>query len=187
MNQQLKQRLVGAMVVVALAIIFLPSLLQKDDRVPLDTTSEIPPAPIIEPVVIKPPERPVDMPETDDQALFQPKLVEQGEIEEDSKTKPENSVKFEQPGLNESGVPIGWVVQVGSFKSKTSAEQLTQDLIANDFKAYSKPVSTKKGEFVRIFIGPFIDQKLALATKQQIDRDYQVDSKVLRFNPASGD
>ncbi|MFT5351185.1 MAG: DedD protein [Cellvibrionaceae bacterium] len=174
------------MVIVALGIIFLPSFFQKDKRSPLETESEIPPALVIEPVIVAPPVRPDNVLEPDNQSVFQPELMEEDNLTSGSPVGADNSIDSGKARLTESGVPVGWVVQIASFKSKDSAEKLTQDLIESDFKAYSKPVFTSKGEFFRVFIGPFIDKEQALKTKRTVDRDYQMDARVLRFNPASG-
>jgi DedD protein len=45
LDDRLKQRLVGALVLVVLAIIFLPVLFDREPIEPLDTQTQIPPAP----------------------------------------------------------------------------------------------------------------------------------------------
>ena len=121
MDENLKQRIVGAAVLLALAIIFLPSLFYKEKRVEIDTVTQIPPSPKIEPVVIPQPSKPkgVDIPPSDQ--LFQPEFVEtteeqplpapektQAEIIKPVK-KPIVKIKkvVEQPRLNALGTPIG--------------------------------------------------------------------------------
>lgn len=91
MNQAFKQRLVGASVIVALAIIFLPSLLEQRPKVVMSSDSEIPPPPAIEPVEFAPSQIARQSSQLEQfskqaqtQALFQPPLTTtaQGNIDE---------------------------------------------------------------------------------------------------------
>ncbi|MGH1486078.1 MAG: SPOR domain-containing protein [Cellvibrionaceae bacterium] len=216
LDEKLKQRLVGASVLIALAIIFLPSFFHKDERVSIDTTTQIPPAPVIAPVVIPQPVKPNKLdkiaPPPADQ-LFQPKVIEnelvdtkkidaetvksaKGLNQKEEKGKKANTLSKstafskpktdEKPRLTKSGVPVGWVVQVASLKSKDSAKKLTAKLIKSGFKAYEQSVKTDQGEFFRVFVGPFIDKSLASGAKQKVDKQHKVKSRILRFNPVSG-
>lgn len=178
LDEKLKQRLVGASVLVAVAVIFLPSFFHKDERISIDTATQIPPAPMIAPVVIPQPVKPAQLdkiaPPPADQ-LFQPKVM--------ASSKPRVGDK---PRLTKTGVPVGWVVQVASLKSEASAQKLTAKLIQSAFKAYHQSVKTKQGAFFRVFVGPFIDKSLANNVKQKVDKQYKVESRILRFNPVSG-
>lgn len=253
MDENIKQRLVGAAVLVALAVIFLPALFDKDERVAIDTTSQIPPAPTIETVDIPRPTKPEGINVPPAGTLFQPELVEDEEdkekpetiktkTEEESKptandskqvasaveadktdstqttdtklastAKPEPQTKVvtkpvstplptpvtvkpvptkpktpAKPRLSESGVPIGWVIQAASFKSAKAAQGFTDKLLKAKYEAYFKSVETSKGEYFRVFVGPYVDEQQAIDVKRVIDKAYKVRSQVLRFNPISG-
>ncbi len=81
MEIKLKQRLVGAMVLIALAIIFLPSLFHKDERVALDSTSLIPPQPKVESIVITAPVKPEGIePAPNPDKAFQPPVTKSSEL-----------------------------------------------------------------------------------------------------------
>lgn len=54
----LKQRLVGAFVILSLAIIFLPMIFDKPHSVGTSSIATIPPEPDVKPVIIKKPEKP---------------------------------------------------------------------------------------------------------------------------------
>ncbi len=200
----IKQRLVGACVLVALAVIFLPSFFQKNERVAIDTTSQIPPAPAIETVVIPRPEKPEGIKVPPPEELFQPKVVDApklppkpqsttpssepiAEVKKPVKPKAPPKKIAEKPRLNEKGAPVGWVVQAASFKAQEGAQKLTDRLLKADYRAYSQSVNTEKGVFYRVFIGPFIDEQRANKAKQTVDKAYKVQSRVLRYNPVSGD
>lgn len=179
LDEKLKQRLVGVMVLVALAIIFLPSLFHRKELVEIDTTTQIPPAPNIEPVVIAPPTKPENIEIPPPQELFRPQEPEE-EVVVDSEEP------SEAPSLTDKGVPAGWVVQVGSFKSVEGATSLVDGLLKKKLPAYKKTVETSQGQFVRVFVGPYIEQGRANEIKKQLDREYQVKSKIIRFNSLAG-
>ncbi len=182
MDTKHKQRLVGVMVLISLAIIFLPSLFHRDQRVEVDTTTLIPSKPVAKPIVIKSPTKPADVtPAPAPEVAFQPPVVEEKAKQENIKTPaPEPETK---PNLNEQGIPNAWVIQVGSFKSQTRADELKKNLLAKEYKAYTRSVNTAKGEFFRVFTGPYIDRSRALSFKKQIDKNYRVTSQVLKFAP----
>jgi DedD protein len=222
LDEKLKQRLVGAAVLVALAIIFLPSLLHRDERIVIDTTSQIPtPPPVSKPISIPKPVKPEGIQASPPpEKLFQPEVVEntppdtqslnpQDDTEEKEssnkiaatvpaktdaktsaaiKTKPSAAIKpkAQEPKLNVAGLPIGWVIQVASLKTLESAKTLSKRLEKEDYRSYHRSVSTDKGQFFRVFIGPYIEQKRANEIKAAVDKAYKVNSRVLRFNPESG-
>jgi DedD protein len=55
MNDGLKQRIIGALVLVALAVIFLPVLFDKERIAPVDRATQIPLAPVVVPALIPEP------------------------------------------------------------------------------------------------------------------------------------
>lgn len=78
LNDGVKQRIVGALVLAALAVIFLPSLFDREGARFVDVTSQIPVAPDIKPISIAEPEPVADIepaPPVND--VFQPEFVEQ--------------------------------------------------------------------------------------------------------------
>ena len=90
------------MVLMALAVIFLPSLFHRDERQQIDTVTQIPPSPVFEPVTIPKPVKPEGIKQPDIEKLFQPQTA----------PNLQNALKLpDKPELTESGVPIAWVVQ----------------------------------------------------------------------------
>ncbi|WP_288130479.1 SPOR domain-containing protein [Microbulbifer sp.] len=78
LNDGVRQRVVGALVLVALAVIFLPSLLDREGARYIDITSQIPEPPDIQPIAIAEPEPVVDVaPAPPVNEVFQPEFKEQ--------------------------------------------------------------------------------------------------------------
>lgn len=195
MDEHLKQRLVGASVLIALAVIFLPSFFQKSERVEISTRSQIPEAPSIDPVIINRPIKPAGVVVPSASELFQPAPQASGSAGTAETTAPaatestiENVAETAKidARFNSQGLPLGWVLQVASFKSKVSAENFVTTLSKGNDRAYFKPAKTSQGQFYRVYLGPLIDKNQALARQQEIDKTHKVKSRLLRFNPISG-
>lgn len=197
LNDGFKQRIVGALVLAALAVIFLPTLFDREGARYIDVTSQIPPAPDIRPIEIAPPQpvagaAPAPAPEQ----LFQPAVVEQGSnpgsvkpdsVAETAIAEPEKTEKLQKkkqdssPVLDAQGLPIAWVVQVASYREESRAEKLRGRLMDEGYKAYTRAVTTDKGRFVRVFVGPNVSKADALAAKQELDQLLKAQTLVLRF------
>lgn len=195
MDEHLKQRLVGASVLIALAVIFLPSFFQQAERVEINTRSQIPEAPSIEPIVINKPIKPAGVVVPAASELFQPgpQPIENTEFVESTTLAATEStldvvakVPKVDAELNSQGVPLGWVIQVASFKSKVSAENFVTTLSKGNDRAYFKSAKTSQGQFYRVYLGPLIDKNQAIARQLEIDKTHKVKSQLLRFNPISG-
>jgi DedD protein len=202
-DEHLKQRLVGAAVLVALAVIFLPSFFQRNERVDIDTRSHIPASPSIEPIVINKPIKPKGIVVPKASELFQPAPPQPSSdgvvVENVVKDIKSATLKDKESSLNTvaktpkvdaklnaKGVPLGWVLQVASFKSKDSAEKFAKTLSKGNDRAYFKSVKTDQGQFYRVYLGPLIDKNQAVARQKEINKTHKVKSQLLRFNPLSG-
>lgn len=167
MDSALKQRLVGATVLVALGVIFIPMLLERgseDSR--LSVRMEIPPKPEFsnqKTVLDNPPKiEPIETPQPIDQAIEQakPKKSEEksdsasggGEIAASVETMPKNPVSKNKTAGDQ------WIVQVGSFSRQANAEVLRDKLKKDGFAAYMESARTVAGSVYRVRIGP-IEQR----------------------------
>lgn len=182
MDQRLKQRLVGVMVLLALAIIFLPSLFHRDQRVTVDTTTLIPPKPRVAPVIIEPAVSNIEVePAPSPEKAFQPPVLDDDASLVSKSESKANVEAAPKPSLNAKGLPNTWVVQVGSFQSQKRADELKEKLFGKKYKAYTRAVNTSKGKFFRVFVGPYVDKGRARAAKTAVDKQYKVNSQVLKF------
>lgn len=178
MEEKSKHRLIGALVLLSLAIIFLPSLIYRDNatqEIIVRSQAPIPPAPTIEPVEISSPPTPLEPAVRQESTLL---------FEPEEPTPTEETIV--SPRLTEKGVPEGWLIQVASLSLKKSAEVLVSRLKADSYSAYWESAQTQQGERYRVFVGPQIDKARAEKAKAAIDQSYKVSSRLLRFNPAAG-
>ena len=173
MSDGLKQRIAGAFVLGVLGLIILPTLLDFGDPLKIDRTSKLPPAPEIEAVTASRAERPESVPKV-------PRVDPIFDIE---KSKPAGDAAEQPYGLNDSNLPKAWVLQVSSFVDKAKAEELIKRLRKNDYKAFSKTVPVDGQVHSRVYVGPKIDRRRAVAEKTKIDRLLKTNAIILKYIP----
>lgn len=207
MSDRFKQRLVGALVLVALAVVFLPVLFNLEPRRPLDQTSQIPPAPEVEPVEVDEPREPevTSEPPLHEQA-FQPdaaseppsdgeggqamspevpetEAIRRAAEAEEASDVPDTEPPETEPRLAESGLPAAWVVQAASYRDAAGAEAMADRLMEAGFKAFVRSAEVDGAEVHRVFVGPMVLRKRAEEQKARIDASLGVDSLVLPYEP----
>lgn len=185
MDDGLKQRLVGAVVLAAIAVIFLPSLFDQDSRSRIDTTSKIPPRTLVTAAKFEAPVRPETVSQAPDPEAMYELLEDEPVPAAKNQQQPEPEVISKTPsvGLNDKGVPKGWVIQVASYKKLAQAEALKNTLIEEGYKAYVHSLTNSKGKVSRVMVGPKIDQKAAQKVKKKLDQSLNVDTLIKRFEP----
>ncbi len=159
MNEVLKQRIVGAAVIIALAAIFIPMLF--DDPVPdADSyTNEIslPQEPVnnMQPLID-------DLPKNKNDVLSRPKAV-QVDLQEKIIKETRQQAKLQS-----------WVIQVGSFSQKQNADEFRDKLRKQKFTAYVDSVKAERGTLYRLRVGPELDEKRALKTQKRLESLYKI-------------
>lgn len=194
MNDGLKQRLVGAVVLVALAVIFVPSLLREQQPEPVDTRTQIPEQPAIEPLTFEVPQQPENIePAPAPETMFMPEdqtqpvqddLEWDSGVREQAEQSPESEAppKSDEERLAEQGVQA-WVVQVASFSNLETANKLRDRLQEQGYKAYVRSVEIGSGTVSRVYIGPKLKRAEAESIKSEVDQSLRVDALVLKFQP----
>lgn len=197
LNDGFKQRILGALVLAALAVIFLPTLFDREGARYINATSQIPPAPEVQPIEIAQPQPVADAaPAPAPDEAFQPEVVEQdsslppeepekvaevAEKQPEKTAQPKTVQKDSSPVLDGAGLPVSWVVQVASYRDAGRAEKLRSQLMDDGYKAYTREVTTDKGRFVRVFVGPKVSKSDAQAVKRELDQLLKAQTLVLRF------
>jgi DedD protein len=202
-----QNRLVGTIIVAAVAIIVLPDLLDGNKKTYQDEFDKIPPPPKVEFVKTTrnfPQDKMVNVTEEilsnetalDDEFSTADKdaksKVEAVEVETkpivDSKTQ--NEIK-KQPVIitpanilpEKSVIKQAWVVQLGSFRHKKNVAQLLLKLKDNGYTAFTKPIKTKSGTLIKVFIGPELVQNSLKKKIPALKKLTGVQGKIARFYP----
>ena len=181
-----KRRVVGTIVLLALALITLPQLFDGEGSYQPQVQSRIPERPIItllpEPQQVRPAmvgdsQSPSVTAEAQDESTepshsteasmptgraVSDNASELAEVSSEARSEASaTTVSTEtasRPTLNASGLPEGWVVQLGTFGDIDNASKLLADLLAKGYKAYERRSVRDAREMSTILVGPVIDR-----------------------------
>lgn len=177
----MKQRVIGALVLIALVVILLPMLLNFDGEYTVDRRSQIPARPDIVPIEI-----PLPKPVAEHKGTKNAdQMFRFNDSREEAKNRAGSDVALreEAPGLTSEGVPKSWILQVGSFVDADKATSLTEGLLDDQYRAYSRRSTTNGSSIYRVYVGPKISKKNMLDEKIAIEQKYNVKTLLLRFEP----
>ena len=201
MNDTLKQRLVGAGVLLILAGLLWPLLFDFDEQVANDAPrSEIPTMPVIEKVVVEQPKPPTrNTVQTKPAAQAATNVVQTAAKDEHKEANNLDSLlkntpkpaaiagksvnkitDAKRPRLDAQGVPVSFVVQVGTFTSWSNADSLRNKLVKSGSKAYIKPsVSAMAGPYT-VFVGPVLTYEKADAIVADVKRQARINDAIIK-------
>lgn len=182
MSQSFQNRLVGTIVLVALAVIFLPELLDGQEDDIGEVFPQIEAAPDF--VEIKVPDKafkPIEKKHaegldevadiTNFQALPKVKTVTLPAKEASLEKKKEKSVKYV------------WALQVGTFKSSKNVEKLVAQLRLNGLKVYTVPNKLVDNTLTKVFVGPHISRKEIIKYQKEVERLVKSTGVIVKFDP----
>lgn len=200
MKDALKQRLVGAIVLAAIGVIFLPGFFKEQQGHQVDTRTQIPAEPSLPQVSFESPRQNPDIqPAPEPETMFIPPEPEPvADVSSPEAVASASSASAPAPAPNQTadtadevpelplgpdGIPEAWVVQVASLSNQEAAARLRDELQAEGHKAYIRRVSTSNGSVTRVFIGPKLSRAEADKVKADVDKRLKVNAMVLRFQP----
>ena len=196
----LKQRLVGALVLSALAILVWPiifvdqSLQTPAERLDVPQVADYERLPAMT-------QESFEWPEIEEDARVNPQaLTDEPEVEvrsdqvqaltrSETVIKPisaEREVRSEPPSavaLYQNGYPIAYTLQVMSLTNRADAQAVSEKLKAMEYKAYIVEVDRPEGIRFRVYIGPKVEREALVAVKRSIDQALGVDSLIVRYWP----
>jgi len=199
MDQRLKQRLVGAAILVGSAVVFIPMLFDNSKLPkPLVPGGNIPPhpqqefsskiVPLDEKVLT---DKRVDtligevgkqVEEAQRQSVPAPRPREPGartvtDMKAGAKTT-------EADGAGRAAVREGvsaWVVQLGSFRSEKNARTLEKKLRSSGYAAFVETIYTDAGKSFRVRIGPELLHEDAARLKKKLAKALDLKGIVVRY------
>lgn len=193
LDRRLKQRMVGALVLLALAAVFLPMLFNRADQ-PRAVRVEAPPMPAAPaPLQIETPEP--DVPEPSLAEAPAPAVEAAAVAVPEPVAPPPAAVPAAPPAvappvrsepvaapasrLDGDGLPLSWSVQLVSLSNAARAQELQQRLRQQGHNAYIRSVDGMQ----RVFVGPLLDKSEAQRLAQEIGRQQRLSPIVVRFQP----
>jgi DedD protein len=196
-----RHRIVGAVVLVALAVIFLPMLL--NDRAPeKDSSTAAPDTRSVVLPVTPPRENPVGniMPPESEKITEKPGTAKtvivpveptteipaavkapvtpelrQPEAKPVPETKPVAATKKSTEAVKPATTAgKHWVVQVGAFSQLENAKRLHERLAKKGYSAILDPPNPANGKTVRVEVGPYRDAAAAKAAQARIQSEFGI-------------
>ncbi|PCK09688.1 MAG: succinate dehydrogenase [Alteromonadaceae bacterium] len=179
MDDGLKQRLIGALVLLALAVIFIPMLFDNEGIEPVDRTTQIPIMDAVElrSVEITPVE-PLKAPVKSAKEMYIPD--KQRYLPDEKKVQ---DLRPKAISVTEKGLPVSWVLQVASYRYSSHAKGMRDKLIGEGYKAFVKGVDTERGNMTRLYVGPSMSKSSLIKQKKVIEKRHKVSTMLLRFKP----
>lgn len=193
MDVLLKQRLVGATVLVALGVIFVPLILEGPSQTLVPEMEALPEP---EDQVISAPlesfPAPDAIPAEPDTAIIladpQPAAVSEAPAEPaqpiaEPEPEPEPVVAAPEPETKPAkSAPLGsWVVQMGSFSSEQNARRLRDKLRKNGFVTQVEKARIDGKQRFRVRVGPFLERAEAEQSRKQIQDKLTLKGRVLSY------
>jgi DedD protein len=199
MDQQLKERLIGIIVLVLFAVIFIPmfftgtndSILKNKESVSISKESEfisklkpmtdtatdsntenIELAPVVE-------ESLAPVVEESLAPVVEESLAP---VVEESLAPVVEEIPFNQEMLKTDAVgQMNWVVQVGSFSSKDNAEKLNQKVKKAGFRSFVNPITQNDKIMHQVCLGPEYDESDAKNLLKEIKNKMKLDGIVKKY------
>lgn len=186
MDDKLKQRLIGALVLIIAAVIFLPMLLSGQDET-VQVEVEVPEAPVMDESEIRA-AAPIELPEPEPV----PEIPPPGPVAEDPLVpEPDPATTTPAPPEPEVVAPAiaeqgNWVVQLGSFSSASNAETLRDTLVSQGYNAYALSARVDGSEITRVFVGPVVDRAAAGKLRDELAKRHGMQGLVTAYDAGTG-
>lgn len=207
MNDVLKQRLVGALILVALGVVFWPIIFVEPGQQGNLADARIPPRPNVAKTSIEPPdlaglrpskalkkaeeilpEAPLDTPILGTRAKPKPELTPV--VASPSKASPNLPIQGKtrvtapvKPSIDADGIPVAWILRVASVSSGAKADSLRRQLLKMGHKAYRQKVKSGGKTLYRVYVGPKVERAQLEKIQTQINREFGVTTMITRYYP----
>ncbi|MEX0622884.1 SPOR domain-containing protein [Saccharospirillum sp.] len=187
MDVRIQQRLVGALVIVALVFLIVPVVLDGDGRIP-EKITQIPPKPkrpdvshirVAEPVADVLPALPDPPAETDSEpAGNNPAAADSAADDAEVPDTTADVAPAVEPGSR------AWSVQVASFRDSTKAAELRDQLRERSYDTYVNEVLLSDGSvFTQVLVGPDGDLERVRHLQERILQQTGLQGLVVRYQP----
>ncbi|MGY6368007.1 cell division protein DedD [Proteus mirabilis] len=183
MASKFQNRLVGAVVLVAVGVIFLPTLFDGDKKynedqfasIPLvpkpgdeqdiesiapieQTTTPSTPSEGVSEAMISEAVTGVEQPQVSTPEVSEPQVAPSTPVVEPPKVvnPPVEPPTTPPPAVSETTAPKGeaWVVQLGALKNAAKVEEIIAKMHLSGYPVYTVPARPVSGKVTRIYIGP---------------------------------
>ena len=198
MAAALKNRLVGTVILVAVAVIILPDMLDGKKSSNGDMFVNVPAAPAKKPIVNPEPfpderveasaqrpveivnEKPVDEPDSPAESAPETRSDSTAKVNNSPNDDLARQTVVEAP--EESEQNNSWVIQLGSFRHQKNVKQLLDKLENAGYRAFSRPIETSSGPLTKVFVGPNLNKRELDGALSHLQELTGLRGKVTRFS-----
>jgi len=203
MEQKLKERLVGAAVLVAVAVIFIPIIFTESQDTEVISGSNIPEKPEtnfnsrIVPVIESDDEvtsTPIDpgniesenieSGKNNDDLIIEQKMVAEKVISASENNAEKQSMEQMATTVVEGSTTVGlsaWIVQLGSFTEEDNAQSLNTKLRKAGYPSFVEPIKKDGKNSYRVRVGPEIKRSEADSLLKKLKEKMQLDGIVVSY------
>jgi DedD protein len=174
LKKSARRRLVGAIALVLIVVVFLPMFLDNEPR-PLsqDIAINIPPIPPADQSpTLTSPQAQIATESSKLSSGGEPAVsgipAQQSEAAPTPKPEAAKSAAPTTAATNEPLEDEGYVVQLGAFSNPAKARQLVAKLKENRFRAYTQTVKTAGGALTRVRVGAYPTREAAEKAREQL-------------------
>ncbi|MCB1705368.1 MAG: SPOR domain-containing protein [Halioglobus sp.] len=204
MNDILKQRLVGALILLALGVVFWPIVFVQPEQKTNATPRSIPEAPVVSSAPLEAPAQgelrgspplasaeeqqaestAVDAIVYDEEGVAAAAVAEsQAGADEQPAAAEVRSVAPDKLAVDGDGVPVAWTLQVATVSSAANAEALRKRLLEKNEKAYITTVSSGGKQLYRVCVGPKFERQELERIQASINAEFGVKTLLVRYLP----
>ncbi len=192
-----KQRIIGAIVLVALAVIFIPILLPGHRDIGfIETESHIPPKPeelesikvleLEKPIPVPPPLEEIRTPiDEHSPAASESEAATSAVAEKSTSTEKRTSPPpvSQEKKTTSNTTAKAWVVQVGSFTKRDNAMRLRDQLRSKGYKTFVEQISAADKVFYRVRVGPVVSRANAEALQKELQSKMKLEHTKVMSHP----
>lgn len=174
----MKPRLLGAVIILAIASIALPVLFQNPVKYPDVPDFVIPPEPAMPDLSsAKVPEQYEALKKRLKENPVEQKVDKSAEFEQDNQNADEG-LTF---NLDTDKLPVAWSIRLATFKNYDNASSLRQKLREAGFKVYTRRSSNSSGDWVQVLVGPVLGRAEVEKLKLNLSKRYKLEGVVTRY------
>jgi len=184
-----RHRILGAVILVTLAVILLPMILREQappkekpaareielplpgsETAPASVTTAVAPPLTVAPPPPEPDPSLAPKVEPSPPAAATPAAASDSKPAEKPAEKPVEK-KVTTPAKAPAAIRKGWVIQVGAFTHGANAQQLRDRLRKQGYKAETETITVDKGTLVRVVVGPYGEKAEAKRARDRLSRE----------------
>ena len=192
MTDQIKNRVVGAIVLFTIAIIFLPDILDGKKQSKRNDSASIPSKPTATVIPVS------ENAKTSIQESQLPtdKVIEKSSV---SATKPvalpanktvkpvtkshTKKVVITKNQSKKTTISKSWVITMGTFSQPENVQPFLKKLRAKGFTAFSIPNNPIAGQITKVYVGPAIDKATLVKLQPKLKKAVKESGFITRYDP----